>query len=394
MPSLLDVILVAFVILFAISGYRQGFLVGALSFVGFLGGGVLGAKIAKPFTGLIGQQQRGALVALLVVLGLAMAGQIAGTAIGVALRDRLTWRPGRAVDAAAGSVLSGISVLLVAWLLATAVQRSSFTTLARSVQDSHVLAAVDNGIPGGVRDTFADLRQLAGNKTFPEVFAGLHGQRIIATDPPDPAIVSAIGVVNAAASIVKIRGVARSCNQRVEGSGFVIAPQRVMTNAHVVAGVRNPTIVLSTGVLPAEVVLFDPDRDIAVLRVPDLQRPPLRFRSTPPADADDPAVIAGYPEDGPYTTVAARVRNHQKARAANIYERGTVIRDIYAVRGQVLPGNSGGPLLAPDGTVLGVVFAAAIGDSDTGYVLSAAEVTQSASVGTVAVAPVSTQGCD
>ncbi|CAO5190837.1 membrane protein required for colicin V production [Frankia sp. AiPs1] len=393
MPNLLDLILLLVVVAFAISGYRQGFIVGLLSFVGFLGGGVLGAKVAKPFTEAIGQQAHGALIGLLVVLGLAMTGQIAGTALGVALRTRLTWQSGRTVDAAAGAVLSGMSVLLVAWLLATAAQRSPITSLARSVQDSRVLAAVDAEMPDDVRQTFADLRQIADNNGFPEVFSGLHGKRVLAASPPDPATVGAPGVTSAAASIVKILGVARSCGERVEGSGFVFAPQRVMTNAHVVAGVRQPTIVLSSGTLPATVVLFDPDRDIAVLSVPSLQRPPLQVRASPAADTEDPAVIAGYPEDGPYTTVAARVRQHQRAEAANIYEHGSVVRDIYSVRGKVLPGNSGGPLLAPDGSVLGVVFAAAIGDSDTGYVLSAAEVASAATVGRVASDPVSTQGC-
>ncbi|WP_235608273.1 CvpA family protein, partial [Frankia casuarinae] len=126
MLNVLDIVLLLLVVLFAISGYRQGFLVGALSFVGFLGGGVLGAKVAKPFAELIGQESHGAMVGLLAVLGLALVGQVAGTAIGVASRDRVTWRPGRAVDAAAGAVLSGLSVLLVAWLLATAVDRSPF----------------------------------------------------------------------------------------------------------------------------------------------------------------------------------------------------------------------------------------------------------------------------
>ncbi len=313
MPNVLDVILLLLVVLFAVSGYRQGFLVGALSFIGFLGGGVLGAKIAKPFTGLIGQEGHGALVGLLVVLGLALAGQVAGTAVGVALRDRMTWRPGRAVDAAAGAVLSGVSVLLIAWLLANVADRSPFESLARSVHDSRVLATVDAGMPDGVRETFADLRQLADDKAFPEVFARLGDERIIAAGPPDPATAQTAGVQAAAASIVKIRGVAQACDQRVEGSGFVIAPQRVMTNAHVVAGVRHPTVVLSTGTVAAQVVVFDPDKDIAVLRVPDLQRPPLRIRTSPPAAAEEPAVIAGYPQDGPYTTVAARVRNHQRA---------------------------------------------------------------------------------
>lgn len=393
MLNLLDVILLVLVILFAISGYRQGFLVGVLSFVGFLGGGVVGAKIAKPFTDLIGQERHGALIGILTVVGLAMIGQVAGTALGAGIRDRVTWRPGQAVDAAAGAVLSGASVLLVAWLLATAVERSPFHALARSVRDSEVLATVDSGMPQNVYGAFADLRQLVDDNGFPEVFAGIGGERIISVAPPSPASVQAPGVRNAAASIVKIRGVAKSCDQRVEGSGFVIAPQRVMTNAHVVAGVRDPVVVLDSGTLPAEVVLFDPNRDIAVLRVPDLQRPPLRFTTTPPA-AEGPAVIAGYPQDGPYTTVAARIRNRQTARAANIYSHGTVLRDIYAVRGQVLPGNSGGPLLAEDGSVYGVIFAAATDDNDTGYALTAGEVEGSAATGTAATTEVSTQGCD
>ncbi|WP_462185910.1 MULTISPECIES: MarP family serine protease [unclassified Frankia] len=394
MLNVLDIVLLLLAVLFAISGYRQGFLVGALSFVGFLGGGVLGAKVAKPFAELIGQESHGAMVGLLTVLGLALVGQIAGTAVGVAIRNRVTWRPGRAVDAAAGAVLSGLSVVLVAWLLATAVDRSPFESLARSVRESRILATVDAGMPNEVRSAFADLRQLADNNGFPEVFAGLGGGRIVAADPPDPASTQTAGVRNAAASIVKIRGVARSCDKRVEGSGFVIAPQRVMTNAHVVAGVHRPMIVLASRTLPAEVVLFDPDRDVAVLRVPDLQRPPLRFRINPPAAAEDAAVIAGYPQDGPYTTVAARVRNHQTAQAPDIYSHGLVLRDIYAVRGRVLPGNSGGPLLSESGDVLGVVFAAAVNDSDTGYVLSAAEVARPAAAGVIATAEVSTQGCN
>ncbi|CAI7978688.1 MULTISPECIES: MarP family serine protease [Parafrankia] len=392
--NLLDLVLIVLVVMFAVSGYRQGFAVGALSFVGFLGGGVLGAKVARPFAELIGREEDGALVGLIVVVGLALVGQIAGTALGAALRGRLTWRPGQRLDAVAGAVLSGVSVLLVAWLVATAVDRSPFQTLARAARGSEVLGTVDTTMPDDVRHTFADLRRLMDDQGFPEVFAGLDGERIVATDPPDPAVVSAADVQNAAASILKVRGQAPSCGKQVEGTGFVIAPQRVMTNAHVVAGVTEAVVELDSGALPAEVVLFDPDRDVAVLHVPGLLRPPLRFQSAPPGDMGDSAVVAGYPQDGPYTTEPARIRNEQVARAPDIYSRGTVRREIYAIRGRVRPGNSGGPLLSSAGTVYGVVFAAATDDNDTGYVLTADEVSEPVRQGAQALVPVSTQSCD
>jgi S1-C subfamily serine protease len=392
--NLLDLLLLLTVAVFAVSGYRQGFLVGAFSFIGFLGGGVLGAQLAAPFADLIGQQNDGALVGIFVVLGMALAGQVAATAVGAALRNHMTWRSGQELDAIAGAALSGVSVLLVAWLLATAVYRSPFEGLAREVRGSTVLTTVDAGVPNSVRDAFADLRRLVDDNGFPEVFAGIGGQSVVAVDPPDATSVGSRGVLAAASSVVKIRGVAPSCEKQVEGTGFVYAPQRVMTNAHVVAGVRQPQIILGTSALPARVVVFDPDRDVAVLYVPDLARAPLRFQTNPPGGAQDNAVVAGYPQDGPYRTVPARIRNRQTARAPDIYSEGTVLRDIYAVRGQVLPGNSGGPLLSENGTVFGVVFAAATDSADTGYVLTAREVNVPAQAGENATARVSTRGCD
>ncbi|MDT3441760.1 MULTISPECIES: MarP family serine protease [unclassified Pseudofrankia] len=391
--NILDIVLLLVVLAFAVSGYRQGFVVGALSFIGFIGGGILGAQIALPLAKLIGQREHGAVIALVTVLTLACLGQVAGTGAGVALRSRLTWRPGETVDSLAGAVLSGLSVLLVAWLMATALERSPFTTAAREVRDSAVLTTVDDGMPASVRDTFSSLRQLADGNGFPAVFSGLGNESIVAADPPDPAVVNAAGVTSAAASVLKVRGIAPSCSRQVEGTGFVYAPQHVMTNAHVVAGVREPGVEVSGRLLPAQVVVFDAARDVAVLYVPGLNRPPLRLQTSPPGHADDDAVIAGFPEDGPYRTEPARIRNHQKARAPDIYSQGSVVRDIYAVRGTVLPGNSGGPLLSPGGSVYGVVFAAATDDSDTGYVLTAAEVSGAAQAGERATTPVSTQGC-
>jgi S1-C subfamily serine protease len=391
--NLLDVILLLIALLFAASGYRQGFLVGALSFVGFLGGGMIGAQIAYPFAQLIGQRQHGALIALAVVIALACLGQVAGTATGVALRSRLTWRPGETVDSLAGALLAGLSVLLVAWLLATAVERSPYPTAAREVRGSAVLTTVDAGMPASVREAFSSLRRLADGSGFPAVFSGIGGGSIVATDAPDETVVRDTAVIDAAASVLKVRGIAPSCSRQIEGSGFVFAPQHVMTNAHVVAGVREPIVEAGGRQLAARVVLFDPARDIAVLYVPDLNRAPLRLQTSPAGRADASSVIAGYPEDGPYQTVAARIRDRQEARAPDIYSRGSVVRDIFAVRGKVLPGNSGGPLLSTTGSVYGVIFAAATDDDDTGYALTANEVSASAQAAASATTPVSTSGC-
>jgi S1-C subfamily serine protease len=393
MFDLLDGILLIAVILFAVSGYRQGFVVGALSFVGFLGGGVLGAHVATPIADLIGVRDNGALVGILVVLILAMLGQVGATALGAALRDRLTWRAGQTVDSVLGAVLSGLSVLLVAWLLATAVDRSPFQSLSREVHNSAVLTTVDSAMPSPVRNAFTDLRQLVNDNGFPQVFAGLGGGHIVSVAAPDPAVLSAPGPQEAASSIVKIQGVAESCSRQVEGSGFVYASRRVMTNAHVLAGVTNPVVEAGGHTYPARTVLFDPERDIAVLYVPGLELAPLQF-AQPSGQANDEAVVAGYPENGPYTTAAARIRNELNARAPDIYSRGTVVRDIYAIRAVVRPGNSGGPLLSRTGSVYGVVFAAATDDADTGYALTADEVDASADAARTATQRVATQGCD
>jgi S1-C subfamily serine protease len=140
------------------------------------------------------------------------------------------------------------------------------------------------------------------------------------------------------------------------------------------------------------VVLYDPNRDIAVLYVPGLNRRPLSFAGPAPSGAA--AVVAGYPENGPFTAVPARIAARTKVTGPNIYQDRTVTRQVYTVRGQVRPGNSGGPLLSSTGEVYGVVFAASVDQSQVGYVLTAAEVASDLRAGRNATATASTQGCD
>lgn len=396
--DLLDLILIAICVVFAFSGYRQGFLIGILSFLGFLGGGVLGAKYAPGLHSAFGLHGDSALFGLLTVFVAATLGQLAATAIGLALRRRITWHPARVVDSVGGAMISVISVLLVAWLVGTALAHSALTSVGRQVRHSAVLSHIDDVMPDVARTWFSSFRRLLDQNGFPQVFGAIAPEHIVKVPPPDPRVANSRAVTLARPSIVKITGVAPSCRRQLEGSGFVYASEHVMTNAHVVAGVQNPTVTANDGrTYPATVVLYDPERDVAVLDVPGLQAPSLAFAGV--ATRGEGAVVAGFPENGPFTPVAARIRAVEEARGPDIYQNKQVTRQIYSIYAVVRPGNSGGPLL--DATleggqpeVFGVVFAAAVDDSHTGYALTAQEVSTDAAQGQQATQQVSTQGCD
>lgn len=388
----LDLVLVALCVFYGYGGYRQGFLVGALSFVGIFGGGLLGTKLAVPIVHHLAGRSSAPLVGVLVVFAAASVGQVVAATVGVRLRGHVTFRPLRAVDDLAGAAFSVVAVLLVCWMLATAVAHSSLTWLAREARRSAVLGWVDDSVPSGLRDVVTSFRDLLDNTGFPAIVGPLAKEPSRSVPPPDPAVVNSSAVRRARASVVKIVGEARSCSRRIEGSGFVYGDGRVITNAHVVAGVSAPRVQVDGTERAARVVLYDPERDIAVLSVPGERAPALAFAGAAAAGAD--AVVAGYPEDGPFTAGAARVQDRFALRGPDIYQERTVTRDVYAVRADVRPGNSGGPLLATDGRVYGVVFAASTDRTDTGYVLTAGEVAPDAAAGLRATAPVGTGACD
>ena len=204
--------------------------------------------------------------------------------------------------------------------------------------------------------------------------------------PTDPEI------REASASVVKVIGRASSCNRVIEGSGFVVAPERVMTNAHVVAGVAAPVVTAPNAEpLESRVVHFDPSTDVAVLAVPGLDRAALAFRDDAATGAH--AAVVGYPGNGPLRTEPARVRGEYALLGSDIYDDETVSRDVLSMRGEIRPGNSGGPLVADDGLVYGVVFAASLTDPDTGYALAPSEVESALEAADAATDPVPTGGC-
>jgi len=257
-----------------------------------------------------------------------------------------------------------------------------------------VLRSVDRIIPQSVSLMFGDFRSLLARGPYTQVFGALGAEGALRVAAPDPAVLKSDGLTSARPSIVKIEGTAPSCARRIEGSGFVVAHHRVLTNAHVVAGVApSPEVITTHGrTLHARVVLYDPLRDVAILYVPDLHARPLSF--TGPAQSGENAIVAGYPLNRSFTANAARIGGTEAARSPDIYQNTQVTREIYSIKAQVRPGNSGGPLLAPDGQVYGVVFAAAVSVKDTGYALTANEVQRDVQAAKNKVAPVSTQACD
>lgn len=392
--NLLDLVLLVVMVAYAVSGYRRGLVAGCVSLAGFLGGAVLGVW-ALPY--IVERTGPGTvsstLVALLTVLLPAAAGHALAAGLAWRLRRNLEWGPVRWVDGIGGAAANTVAVLLVSWVLATVLVSSSSSTLAQEIRGSAVLGTVQNAMPAQAPTWFSRATGALTTAGFPQVFDPFESEPVNGVPEPPGDNVTAAARQAATRSTVKIEGVANvdGRQQGQEGSGFVFSDQHVMTNAHVVAGVDNPTVqVGGTGLeYRAVVVLFDPARDVAVLYVPSLQGAPvLSFAGE--AARGDGSVVAGYPENGGLDLRSATVAGRLTARGQDIYGDGTVTRDIYQVRSTVRPGNSGGPLLTRSGQVYGVVFARSTTDPTTGYALTADEVRPDAQEGAGATEAVGT----
>lgn len=392
--NLLDIVIVLAAIAYGIGGFRSGAIVGIFSLAGFFGGAAIGAQIARPLGSKLADGRAQIPIAILCVLLLAMLGQLLGVYIAGHLKQRLVRGRVRPLDSGIGAVLGVLAVLLVAWMVALPLATSAYPALAAEASQSKIVRAVNGAVPNAVRGLYSSLRDFFNRSGFPPVLGDLPSTSVVAVPPPPGNLPLAVQqrVRDSQRSIVKIYGQAPECDRGIEGSGFVYAPHRVLTNAHVVAGTRAVAIQADGVTVRAKVVVFDPDRDVAVLDVPDLTTPALSFAPAP-ATTGAPAVVIGYPQDGPYTVGSARVRSQTTVRGTNIYGNGDVKRSIYAVRAIVRSGNSGGPMLDYDGRVLGMVFATALDSGDTGFVLTDGEISGRAAQGRTATTPVGTGGC-
>ncbi len=343
----LDWIIVGFAVLLAWIGYRQGFIVGVLSFAGFAAGAFIGTRIAPlvlphgaaspyaPAFGLFGALLAGAI----------LASGLEG--VGLRLRRALVIPGLRLIDGGMGALLSAVVALGIVWIVAAvAAQVPGQTALTEAIQRSAILRALNGALPpsGPVLGALARLDPLPSiSGPIPDVA------------PPSPAIASVAAVRADSRSVVRVLGTA--CGLAIEGSGWVAAPGEVITNAHVIAGEHDTTVQVEGRVpsLPAVAIAFDPTDDVAVLRVPGLKEPVLH--EVPGPREDTPGAILGYPENGPYDVQSARIGRTQKVISDNAYGEGPVQRLLTPLRGLVRPGNSGGPVVDRQGRVLATVFA-------------------------------------
>jgi S1-C subfamily serine protease len=388
----LDWVIIVLALVAAVTGYTQGFLSGLLSFVGFavgaIGGLLLVPRLLGGFTPGLGT----AVLAILLVLILATAGQGILALLGARLRNLLGWQPARVVDSLLGAVLSAAGVLIAAWAIGLAVSAAAMPGISQMARDSRLLRAVDGVVPVEPERVVSAFQSVVDSGRFPDVVAPFMPEPIDDVGAPSPRIVRDPEVRAALGSVVRVLGEAPACNANLEGSAFVVSPEHVMTNAHVVAGVRR-TYVQPNGQRPlsATVVHFNPDTDVAMLYVPGLDARALEFRDDATRDAE--SAVAGYPNNGPLRVDEARIRSEHVLIGQDIYGEDRVSRSVIAVRGQVRAGNSGGPLLADDGRVYGVIFAASLTDNETGYALPVTEVQEALALGGEATEGVSTGSC-
>lgn len=390
--SVIDVLLVLLLLLFAISGYRQGFVVGVLSFAGFFGGALLGLQLGPLLARLADGPGVKLVVSLTTIFGLAVLGQTLAGWLGGKLRRGIRNRNGQVLDDIGGSLVSVIAVAIVAWLVAVPLGKASEPWLSSAVRHSQVIKAIDSLMPVQAHTLTDALRDTVDTNGFPEVFGDLVPTEVREVPEPDPRLRGSQVVARSENSVVKVLGTAPSCSRRIEGSGFVYARERVMTNAHVVAGTKTVRIEVKGTSYAARVVVYNASLDLAVLHVPDLGAPVMQFAGRQ-AETGTDAIVLGFPLDGPYDAREARIRDVGDITGPDIYESGNVTREVYTIRALVRSGNSGGPLVASDGSVLGVIFAAAADNENVGYAVTARQAADVASQGRNSTSSVPTGRC-
>ena len=355
-----DWIAVIVITLTAFSGIRRGLVTGVLSLIGLLGGAVFGAELAPKFVG-----DLSGYVPIVALVGAAlggMVGQMVGVYVGRSARQAFSVVPPlRILDTAGGIVLGGLTGLAFCWAVgAVLLYVPGQSELRRLAQESTVVSALTEAVPPErVMDAVGRI----------DPFASIAGPAV-GVDAPEPAIARDAQVRAAQESVVRVQGIA--CGLGVEGSGWIVSPGLVVTNAHVVAGLSSPLVDRRDGdARPGRVVAFDAENDIALVRVPGLEGRPLPLGT--PARGETAALL-GYPLNGPYRTTPVRLGGTSRLAARDAYGRVQIGRLVVGLRGDVQSGNSGGPVVDADGRVVATAFARRSVAADQGYAVPNDEV--------------------
>ena len=365
-----DVVLIGILLVALLVGVQRGLLASLGALIGLVLGGFAAFWLVPIVNDVWPWQNSRVIVVIALAVALMLGGAAAGGAIGAVLRrgvDRST--PLRVVDRVLGGALAVLAGALSLSLISSSVAATGTPVISTALASSQVLRAIDAVTPRPVAQTLARVRSAVLDDGLPQlgVLLDLDVQPTappVALDDPELAI--------AAASVARVSGVAYACGTSATGSGFVLASDRVVTNAHVVAGVTAPIVELpGQPAREGRIVYFDPIDDVALIAVDDLGADAIPIIA--PITPGTAAVVQGYPYGGPFTTVNAEVISSGSVLVPDIYGTSNALRDIYALAATVQPGNSGGPLLTADGAVAGLVFARAETDLDRGYAMTTAE---------------------
>jgi S1-C subfamily serine protease len=383
-----DVVVVVVAVLAAVQGARVGGLVQVCAIVGFFAGLFVGALLASRTVVWAHSPTARTAVALSTMLLVAFSFGMVGRIVGGMLTSRVRQGPARSIDSAAGVLVAVVAALVTVWLLASTMVNSSSVALDNAILQSRIIKALDGVLPAPP-SVFGRAQGFLSEEGFPPVLGALAPASARPVPLPTDATLRR-AVLAAGASTVKVEGFGFGVLQ--EGSGFVAAPGLVVTNAHVVAGIRRPLVQVGTTLQPVQVLSYDPSFDLAVLRVPGLTAPVLHLDPSTVPQGTQGAVL-GYPEGGPFTADGAGVMALFQAEGRDIYGHGLTVRNVYEIDAEVRPGNSGGPLVLPDGEVVGVVFSRSTVDPSIGYALTSPDVSTRVVAAEQVRVPVGTGAC-
>ncbi len=365
----IDIIILVLIAVSLARGWQIGWLRQAFSTIGFFGGLFLGAVIQPSIVNLAHTTLSRTILTLTVTLGMAFLLLSVGEVVGYKLKSKIHIKKLNDADNFLGSLLSLATILFSVWLCAAILSSLAIPTLQAGVNNSTIIRFLDRHLPSAP-SIISDIGSLIDPNGFPQVFIGGEPAPNANYSLPSTSVMQT-AVRQDAPSVVKIEG--SGCGGIVEGSGFVVGKGIVATNAHVVAGIAHPYIYDSNGTHLATVIWFDPNLDFAVLRANNLSGKPLTIDPNIVKNGTGGAIL-GYPGGGPFAASTAAVLNEFNATGRNIYGSGNTNRSVYELKANVVPGNSGGPLILQNGQVDGVVFAESTTYYQIGYALTSNQI--------------------
>lgn len=371
--AVFDVALLAVFIFALVVGWNQGAVSSIMAIVGVVLGLVIGVPLAPLAMSQVENQSGKVVLGLGTVILLALIGHAVGAVAGQSLRNTIRSPLAVGLDSGFGAIVQSVTALVVTWMIAAPLAAGVPGQFADWVRESKGMNLIDQVAPDEWSDVFSGILRQLRDDGMPAIAPPFGHKQEIPDEPADPNVISQGVVDSIRPSIVRVMGEAPQCERLLQGTGFVIAPDLILTNAHVVAGATTVRLETVVGMADANVVHYDPLDDVALLRTTDLPLEPMQWADQEARPGDD-AVVLGFPESGPFKATPARVNENIIIRGPDIYSSTRHERQSYVLKADVRHGNSGGPLITPQGKILGLVFGAGVNNDQTGYALPHSEV--------------------